>query len=263
MLSNLRRSEQRFTLPIGFVERGHRRRAVHLRRLEGGEQQRLIDTALEGPLEAAASRTLAIYVARLGERHDPEAADFDSLTFADRHSLIAHLLIVNQKPEISTVVDCERCAAQLELALDLRGIRLRAHDPRRPLILRSKGEMRSIRLPAPHDLQSVKDPLDVVAACLACSRDDAQRWQHLAERVFAAYDPLAQIEVTGRCTACGTLVSSSADLVEKWLALVSRRASELIGDVHALASHYHWSENDILALPPARREAYIDLCWAT
>jgi hypothetical protein len=33
----------------------------------------------------------------------------------------------------------------------------------------------------------------------------------------------------------------------------------LFEEVHALALHYHWSEREILAMAPSRRERYIAL----
>jgi hypothetical protein len=33
-------------------------------------------------------------------------------------------------------------------------------------------------------------------------------------------------------------------------------------EVHALASHYGWTEPDVLALPPARRRAYLEMVGA-
>ncbi len=37
------------------------------------------------------------------------------------------------------------------------------------------------------------------------------------------------------------------------------RAVQLLEEVHALALHYHWSEREILALAPTRRERYLAL----
>jgi hypothetical protein len=35
-----------------------------------------------------------------------------------------------------------------------------------------------------------------------------------------------------------------------------------IGDVHRLASHYHWSESEIIRLPQWRRESYLEMIEA-
>jgi hypothetical protein len=37
------------------------------------------------------------------------------------------------------------------------------------------------------------------------------------------------------------------------------RAARLLEEVHALAFHYHWSEREILAMAPTRRERYLSL----
>ena len=36
-------------------------------------------------------------------------------------------------------------------------------------------------------------------------------------------------------------------------------AGRMLLDIHALARAYGWSESDILALPPRRRQAYLEL----
>jgi len=41
--------------------------------------------------------------------------------------------------------------------------------------------------------------------------------------------------------------------------LLRRDGSRLLLDVHRIASHYHWSEAAILALPRGRRQRYLDL----
>ncbi len=38
-----------------------------------------------------------------------------------------------------------------------------------------------------------------------------------------------------------------------------RGARQVVEEVHALAFHYHWAEQEILALPRSRRRRYLDL----
>lgn len=40
---------------------------------------------------------------------------------------------------------------------------------------------------------------------------------------------------------------------------MSARADNLVAEIHALASRYHWAERDILALRLNRRRAYLAL----
>ena len=70
-------------------------------------------------------------------------------------------------------------------------------------------------------------------------------------------DPWAEIAVDVACPACGhpdtALFDPGAAL---WDAL-DAAAQRLLDDVHLLAARYGWSEAEILALGPARRNAYL------
>jgi hypothetical protein len=250
-----------FCLPIGYVERRTRHRTVVIRSHD--IQRRLLDADLTGNSERAASAALAIHVQKLGSTVDPPDLAFHALTFADRHALIARLCIEEHWPEVVAVATCGECRISLEMSLDLRTIQLHPHDPRRPIILRSGAEQHRLRLPTPEDMEAAADGIDLVAACINCQREEALPWVEQAELMMSKYDPLGQIELSGTCTNCSTTVGAACNLVDSWLCRLQKRAVELIDDVHALALHYHWAEHEIVALPPARRAAYIGLCSET
>ena len=250
-----------FCLPIGYVERRTRQRTVVIRSHD--VQRRLLDADLTGNSERAASSALAMHVQKLGDTVDPSYLAFHSLTFADRHALIAHLCIEEQWPEVVAVATCGQCRINLEMSLDLRTIHLHPHNPRRPLILRLGAEQRRLRLPTPADMEAAADGIDLVAACINCPREEALPWVEQAELMMSKYDPLGQIELSGTCTNCSTTVGAACNLVGSWLRRLQERALELIDDVHTLALHYHWAEHEIVSLPPARRAAYIGLCSET
>ena len=58
-----------------------------------------------------------------------------------------------------------------------------------------------------------------------------------------------------KCPECGE--QQYAELDHYLLDAVDERL--FYDEVHTLASHYHWSEADILDLPQAKRRLYIDL----
>lgn len=249
-----------FMLPIGIVEEGRRQRAVQLRPLAGAHGRRLIDAVYGERGGDPVSTMLAVFVMRLGSRAEPDANRFDLLSFADRHALIAHLKIVQGEPCIEARVECPHCQSTQVFALDLRSIRLRGADPRRGITLRLNTQRRTLRLPTPADCAESADELDLIARCMDCRREDAEPWLARAQRAMSVYDPLGEIALTGACCACGTTLHGRANLADDWLTSTARRAATLMHEIHALASRYHWSEDDILALPGARREAYLDLC---
>ena len=77
---------------------------------------------------------------------------------------------------------------------------------------------------------------------------------HLAE-----LDPQADVQLSLRCADCGHSWTTPFDIgiylwreVESW-------AMRLLREVHTLAWAYGWSESEILALSPQRRQAYLEM----
>lgn len=77
------------------------------------------------------------------------------------------------------------------------------------------------------------------------------------EAWLEAADPLARLEIDLTCAFCGAGWARPFDIVTHLWAGLRARGQALMREVHALASAYHWSEAEILALPPARRRAYL------
>jgi hypothetical protein len=74
---------------------------------------------------------------------------------------------------------------------------------------------------------------------------------------MTSFDPLVDFSVASTCPACGATAELPVDLEELALSRFAVRQRALLQEVHVLASRYGWSEDDILALPPARRARYV------
>ena len=72
-------------------------------------------------------------------------------------------------------------------------------------------------------------------------------------------DPLAHVMLDLTCAHCGAGWGRPFDIVRQVWAELTLSARRLLSDIHLLAYTYHWSEDQILAVPPARRRAYLDL----
>jgi hypothetical protein len=129
------------------------------------------------------------------------------------------------------------------------------------------------RLPASRDLAEIAYELDAEAAVLrlldtCCvarpaghSETDVLPVEVLAEadvRLEAA-DPLADLSLSVTCAACSGNTEVALDIGALLWDDVQAHARALLGQVHALARAYGWTEADILALTPRRRAAYLDL----
>lgn len=129
------------------------------------------------------------------------------------------------------------------------------------------------RLPAPDELpldepdpdRFVQHLLDrcVIGASEAGERRDARAmpWplrQALSARMDAL-DPAAHLAFDVACPNCRERWSAAFDPGSALWSLVQDEAEELLLDIDALAQRYGWSEARILALPPLRRRAYLQL----
>ena len=76
---------------------------------------------------------------------------------------------------------------------------------------------------------------------------------------IAAMDPLVDFTVSCHCPACGAPNEVAVDLEALALARLVGRQWALLQEVHRFASHYGWTESEVLAVPPARRAGYLAL----
>ena len=74
---------------------------------------------------------------------------------------------------------------------------------------------------------------------------------------ISAMDPLVDFTVSCTCPACGAAQEVAVDLESLALASLARRQRALVQEVHRFASHYGWTESNVLAVPPARRARYL------
>ncbi len=244
------RPERGGRLPVGVVRGRRLERSFAL--APPAADAALLALDFTRPREALLSDALALVIERVGRVERPGAEVLHALTLADRHALVRDALVVSGRPAIDAVATCDGCGKQFELAFDLCAVVLPNVDPRTT----------AVRLPTAADVERARDDLDLLAALLQCSRNGAERARESAEDMIAGADPLGTLVIESACPECGASVRAEADLAGSWLETLRRRASALIDDVHVLATRYHWSESEILALPASRRIAYLELIEA-
>jgi hypothetical protein len=77
------------------------------------------------------------------------------------------------------------------------------------------------------------------------------------DAALEALDPAAHVEFELVCPACGATWLRDFDVAAFVWAELEARIPRLLREVADLARVFHWSERDILALPPARRAFYL------
>ena len=91
---------------------------------------------------------------------------------------------------------------------------------------------------------------------------DAESVAAALDKAMDSFDPVLGFHVNVVCPQCGTHTDVWPDLAGAALERLSSAQRKAIEDVHHLATHYHWSESQILDLPAWRRQSYLDLIEA-
>jgi hypothetical protein len=93
-----------------------------------------------------------------------------------------------------------------------------------------------------------------------------RRVRRLPERVaaelparLAELDPQAEVVVKLACPECGAEASALLDAATVLFRELTATSDRLFREVHTIATHYHWSEREILDLDLHRRRRYLEL----
>lgn len=76
---------------------------------------------------------------------------------------------------------------------------------------------------------------------------------------MSSMDPLVDLSAVCECPECGATNEVSIDLEGIVLNHLRARQHALLHEVHRLATHYGWTEREILGIEPKRRARYLEL----
>jgi hypothetical protein len=174
------------------------------------------------------------------------------------------------------VTSCPSCAEEIELTFDAAEVRRRGgSDTPAPFDTTAGGYELTLRLPATTDLAHLSDASNIAAArrqlfarCLLGARRDgaAIDVEELPAEVIdaaaarmAELDPQADVAFEVACPSCAHAWLEPFDVVTFLWSELASTARRLLREVHQLAAAYGWSEREILALSPMRRQAYVEM----
>jgi hypothetical protein len=160
------------------------------------------------------------------------------------------------------------CGEHIEMPLDLDVFR--QDDLEEEFILDIDEKTLRVRLPNGMDqrywLQHREESLTAIAGKLVLAVDGGEpsedwhlpeAWLEQLSDALEEYDNLMTLQLNSVCPACGRDLSMAVDLETQLLSSLFRVQQNLLLDIHALALAYHWTERDILELPPQRRNFYL------
>lgn len=259
----------------GFLQRidPHMSACVWLRRFGIFESDLSIDFA---------SAYRAALVTRLLESCtvDPEGILPDSffleLAIGKRIECLLFLAAGGPDAALGFPLKCAGCGEEIELELTLSEIsKMQGEaDLTETVSVGIGGRQLKIRKPTGRDqemwgMMSFRTERDAAVAMidtLAELPESCETLQHdefdVVEEALNEADPLVDFSCGVNCGECGELNEHVIDLTETALGMLKRAQNQLVVTVHRLASHYHWSEQQIFAVPDWRRQLYLELIGA-
>lgn len=174
---------------------------------------------------------------------------------------------------MASLAACPNCAETLELNLNVADLQL-PPPAEAPLLLVQDGFRIQLRLPDSRDLLHIQTLADVDAArrtlFARCCVEVLASGEPVipetvpevliasAEALLAAADPQADIRLDLNCPSCRHAWLAAFDIAGYLWREIQTWAQRLFNDVHLLARAYGWSEADILAMSPLRRQCYLE-----
>lgn len=220
---------------------------------DGGD----LDLNFDQPLDRVITGLLAACLETAdGQRFTVQALS-DWTLMKRRQGLLAISVATNGAMR-EIMVDCvaPECGARLGLNVDLTALSADWQVDRVPL----PGSDLALRLPTSTDLAVVAGQGEAALAehLLLGPAPNWPDWREEADAALAEADPLGDLELKSTCPECGAPIAHSFAIEPYLVAELAGEAERLVDEVHVLAMAYHWSEPEILALPPLRRLHYID-----
>jgi len=179
-------------------------------------------------------------------------------------------------PRMNGLATCPTCGLEVQLDFTVSDVRV-ADSPATSALheLNLDDCAVTFRLPNTLDLEALDAQADASATrrallerCLVSARHRGREMpadqlpQDLVTAIserMSAVDPQAEVDLALRCPQCDQHWGAPLDIASFLWTELHAWALRLLRDVHELASAYGWPEAEILALTPARRQAYLEL----
>jgi hypothetical protein len=237
--------------------------AEMLRAWESGLAQPPLQRSLTLLAEAAQEPVEAMALLSLGQR-DGRLLNLRERTFGE---------------DVAAVASCPLCAAHLEMDFRTADLKVGTYSKSsESSTLPFKDHQLRWRAPNSLDLIAIAGEHDPAAArrrllerCISdiTHHDSPGAFEDLSAEILTAVveqiaesDPQADVQIAVDCPECGHQWQASFDIATFFWNEIHAWAQHTLRDVHNLALAYGWSERDILAMSPWRRQFYLG-CIAT
>jgi hypothetical protein len=231
----------------------------------------------EGATQPPVRRALALLGAAWPERSEEQWAE---VTIGERDARLLSLREALFGRKLEAIALCPRCGERLELAFDTDDIRVPA-PARAPseeaLCVSVAGYEVTCHPPTSADLLAIagEGAADgralMLRRCIETARLDGSETDpaglpaevvRAVDEQLAKGDPQAEVQIAMSCLACSHRWSLPFDILTHLWGEIGDWAQRLLGEIHALASAYGWSESAILAMSARRRRCYVEMVGA-
>lgn len=252
-------------MPGGLWRHGECRRDWFFRTLTGEVELSILEAGRDR--RSVPQRVTAVLTAALAELGGAAAQPdmVRALSVADRQYLMRRLAVEVGIEESWIAARCPKCGATFDIPVHHSELPVKPAGEGYPFaaVETSLGPVR-FRVPDGADQEAVagiEDPREARRA-LASRCAEGQLAGELSDedldRAETALEAVAPEVVTRAQAACPDCGEAAEVHLDPYVCLGAAN-SGLFLDVHTLASAYHWSEREILAMPRDRRRLYLSL----
>jgi len=223
----------------------------------------------------ASSATRSVDVVRIASDGELTRDVVASLPIGRFDARLFELRCLTFGSRFAGTADCPACAARVEIDVDLGDFETPAPGPEDALTAEHRGTRARFRLPNVGDLEFVSRNTDAATArsvllerCLIEARDGTGHalvagalpagLLDSAVEQMAAADPQADVRLALPCPDCDERWEAPLDIAAILWSDVDTSVRGLLEEIHDLARAYGWTECEVLAIGPARRQAYLE-----
>jgi hypothetical protein len=169
------------------------------------------------------------------------------------------------------LLTCDSCGDVLDVEVPLGLLADAPASERETVLTTPSGRVVRLRVPTTRDVLEASERDDLLAALVErCVADAATAvptttlQEPLEDADLTAVDSRLQtlagaaaVTVSATCPSCGAVLSAPVDVADFVWERVQQHAPALLADIADLARTFGWTEDEILALSPLRRSAYL------
>ncbi|MGA1870566.1 MAG: DUF6760 family protein [bacterium] len=281
-------------LPGGYVDQeGVVHREIELRALSGREEEYLVT---QGERESASLVTVILSrcIHRIGLLSPVSEKEARNLLIADREYLLLKLREITFGDQVQATIPCPwpDCGKKVDIDFSLKDIPIKKLVDKGPYFTMTlsdeaaftdaDGEVYgdiTFRLPTGSDQEAVSPYIqknEAMALTMLLTRciQNIGPLRAPGEELISRLSPLARMEIEKHmeavaprvdltmvttCPECGREFTAPFDLHEFFFGELRISLDLLYREVHYLAYHYHWSEEEIMKMSREKRHKYIEV----